>query len=245
MYSVTPTLFRARSNLLTPTRFSLSCSMVYRYSLFEHRCKSSFRHAIATLVSDMETKQWRLTGNDSRAAGRPRSAERATGRKPGLTEPKPPLPQYLFITSRQARIRDGHATGRTSQSQVGAYRLEAVHGASPRYQKWRIENGATFRSSGLDSKCPSSKYYGGRVCELYEKRSEEGVRSCRQSACLRDLRFHDLRHEATTRFFEMGLNVMEVAAITGHKDIRMLSRYTHLRAEDIALKLAWPIIAPF
>ena len=60
----------------------------------------------------------------------------------------------------------------------------------------------------------------------------------RQSACLRDLRFHDLRHEATTRFFEMGLNVMEVAAITGHKDIRMLSRYTHLRAEDIALKLA-------
>ena len=62
---------------------------------------------------------------------------------------------------------------------------------------------------------------------------------------MRGLRFHDLRHEATTRFFEMGLNVMEVAAITGHKDIRMLSRYTHLRAEDIALKLAWPIIAPF
>lgn len=60
----------------------------------------------------------------------------------------------------------------------------------------------------------------------------------RQRADIHDLRFHDLRHEATTRFFEMGLNIMEVAAITGHKDIRMLSRYTHLRAEDIALKLA-------
>ena len=52
-----------------------------------------------------------------------------------------------------------------------------------------------------------------------------------------DLRFHDLRHEATSRFFEKGLNVMEVAAITGHKDLRMLQRYTHLRAEDLALKL--------
>ena len=48
-------------------------------------------------------------------------------------------------------------------------------------------------------------------------------------AGLSDLRFHDLRHEATSRFFEKGLNVMEVAAITGHKDLRMLQWYTHLR----------------
>lgn len=51
------------------------------------------------------------------------------------------------------------------------------------------------------------------------------------------LRFHDLRHEATSRFFEKGLNVMEVATITGHKTLDMLKRYTHLRAEDIAQKL--------
>jgi hypothetical protein len=30
---------------------------------------------------------------------------------------------------------------------------------------------------------------------------------------------------------------MEVAAITGHKDLRMLQRYTHLKAEDLARKL--------
>ena len=52
-----------------------------------------------------------------------------------------------------------------------------------------------------------------------------------------DLHFHDLRHEATSRFFEKGLNVMEVATITGHKDLRMLQRYTHLKAEDLAIKL--------
>jgi integrase len=52
-----------------------------------------------------------------------------------------------------------------------------------------------------------------------------------------DLRFHDLRHEAVSRFFEMGLSVPEVALISGHKDMRMLFRYTHLKAEDVAKKL--------
>jgi len=62
------------------------------------------------------------------------------------------------------------------------------------------------------------------------------LRACKRGGII-DLRFHDLRHEATTRFFEKGLNVMEVATITGHKDLRMLQRYTHLRAEDLAKKL--------
>ena len=57
-------------------------------------------------------------------------------------------------------------------------------------------------------------------------------------AGIENLRFHDLRHEATSRFFEMGLSMPEVALITGHKDGRMLFRYTHLKAENVALKLA-------
>jgi integrase len=56
-------------------------------------------------------------------------------------------------------------------------------------------------------------------------------------AGIEGLRFHDLRHEATTRLFEKGLNIMEVASITGHKDLRMLRRYTHQKAEDLARKL--------
>lgn len=55
---------------------------------------------------------------------------------------------------------------------------------------------------------------------------------------LRGLHFHDLRHEATSRLFERGdMDLMEVALITGHKDLRMLQRYTHLRPETVALKL--------
>ncbi|MCP4951398.1 MAG: site-specific integrase [Proteobacteria bacterium] len=49
--------------------------------------------------------------------------------------------------------------------------------------------------------------------------------------------FHDLRHEATSRIFEKGLNPVEVSTITGHKDPRMLMRYTHLRAEDLVRRL--------
>lgn len=48
----------------------------------------------------------------------------------------------------------------------------------------------------------------------------------------------DLRHEAVSRLFELGLGPMEVAAISGHKTLAMLKRYTHLRAEDLALKLS-------
>ena len=54
------------------------------------------------------------------------------------------------------------------------------------------------------------------------------------------LRFHDLRHEAISRFFAKGLNMPEVAAISGHRDPRMLMRYTHPKAAEIAVKLANP-----
>ena len=54
---------------------------------------------------------------------------------------------------------------------------------------------------------------------------------------IKDLHMHDLRHEAISRFFEKGLSIPEVALISGHKDVRMLFRYTHLKAEDILRKL--------
>lgn len=59
----------------------------------------------------------------------------------------------------------------------------------------------------------------------------------RVRAGLPGLRFHDLRHEAVSRFFEMGLSVPEVALMSGHRDTRMLMRYTHLRPEALAEKL--------
>jgi len=91
------------------------------------------------------------------------------------------------------------------------------------------------RAIGILSQIPV--HMTGKVFPI----SETALRGLWKRACnradIKGLRFHDLRHEATSRFFEKGLNVMEVAAITGHKDLRMLQRYTHLRAEDLAKKL--------
>tara|TARA_R110000787_G_C13422728_1_gene445003 strand:- start:1655 stop:2641 length:987 start_codon:yes stop_codon:yes gene_type:complete len=55
---------------------------------------------------------------------------------------------------------------------------------------------------------------------------------------IEDLHFHDLRHEAISRFFEMGLTVPEVASISGHRDTRMLLRYAHANRGRILDKFA-------
>jgi len=59
----------------------------------------------------------------------------------------------------------------------------------------------------------------------------------RNRAGIQDLRFHDLRHEAISRLFELGLSIPEVALISGHKDPRMLFRYTHLSSEVVRDRL--------
>jgi len=75
-----------------------------------------------------------------------------------------------------------------------------------------------------------------RARAAYEKEFEE-KKEKPDPAFLVNLHFHDLRHEATSRFFEKGFNPMEVSAITGHKTLQMLKRYTHLKAEDLAERL--------
>lgn len=53
-----------------------------------------------------------------------------------------------------------------------------------------------------------------------------------------DLHFHDIRHEATSRLFEKtSLSDLQIAKITGHRDPRMLMRYSNLRASDLATSL--------
>jgi integrase len=50
---------------------------------------------------------------------------------------------------------------------------------------------------------------------------------------LGDLHFHDLRHEATSRLFEKGYSIQEVAQFTLHESWATLKRYTHLKPEDV------------
>ena len=59
------------------------------------------------------------------------------------------------------------------------------------------------------------------------------TRACKRAE-IDDLHFHDLRHEATSRLALRVPNVILLARITGHKDLKMLNRYYHVTAETLA-----------
>lgn len=59
-----------------------------------------------------------------------------------------------------------------------------------------------------------------------------------EAAKCADLKFHDLRHEATSRLFEKTtLSETQIMKITGHKSHRMMMRYANLRGSDLAARL--------
>ncbi|MBR57009.1 MAG: integrase, partial [Myxococcales bacterium] len=80
--------------------------------------------------------------------------------------------------------------------------------------------------NALRAQLRASQRHSGGVISLHEPplfsytpRGLSGafLKLCRKTG-IDDLHFHDLRHEATSRLFEKGLNPVEVATITGHKD---------------------------
>ncbi len=77
----------------------------------------------------------------------------------------------------------------------------------------------------------------GRLFEMQPDSITQAFGRVCKRAGLADLRFHDLRHEATSRLFERGMGVHEVAAMTGHSDWRSLKIYVHVLPEKIAIKL--------
>lgn len=58
-----------------------------------------------------------------------------------------------------------------------------------------------------------------------------------RAAGLADIRLHDLRHEGISRLFEAGLEIQEVAMISGHVSWNALRRYTHLTPQNVLEKL--------
>ncbi|MCH1515132.1 MAG: site-specific integrase [Alphaproteobacteria bacterium] len=54
---------------------------------------------------------------------------------------------------------------------------------------------------------------------------------------IKNLRFHDLRHEAISAFFEQGLSMPEVQLLSGHKTVEQLMRYSHAKIANVRQKL--------
>lgn len=68
-------------------------------------------------------------------------------------------------------------------------------------------------------------YNGGTISSIFP-------RACRALG-IEDLRFHDLRHEGVSRLFERGFRIEQVSLVSGHRDWKMLKRYTQLKAADL------------
>ena len=75
---------------------------------------------------------------------------------------------------------------------------------------------------------------GGAYIFPYDPRSVGAAftRACHVLG-INDLRFHDLRHEATSRLFERGYQIHEVAQFTLHESWNELKRYTNLKPENL------------
>lgn len=78
----------------------------------------------------------------------------------------------------------------------------------------------------------------GRVFPLEKQSLATVFRTACKRAKLEDLHWHDLRHEALSRFAERGdLTVLDLSGISGHKTLRLLQLYVKLHASDLAAKL--------
>lgn len=80
--------------------------------------------------------------------------------------------------------------------------------------------------------------YSERNLSRLTARLSQQFRRVFEAADCEDLRFHDLRHEATSRLYERtSLRDREIASITGHRDLRMLARYANLRGSELAARM--------
>jgi hypothetical protein len=108
----------------------------------------------------------------------------------------------------------------------------------PRVKKGNDQQIPLLSVSGYDAQALIEKHgiKGGPDARIfpYNHRSAGTAftRAC-QTLKIEDLHFHDLRHEATSRLFEAGFPIEQVALVTGHKDWKMLRRYTHLKPERL------------
>lgn len=89
---------------------------------------------------------------------------------------------------------------------------------------------ATSLSSAFQRAVQRARAHYVKECQAQGKEPDEKF--------LVDIRLHDCRHEAASRLAERGFSLLDVAVLTGHKSMQTVKRYTHVRAEHIAARMA-------
>lgn len=81
------------------------------------------------------------------------------------------------------------------------------------------------------------RYIDGRVFPIEAAAHHAAFKKACKRAGLTDLHWHDLRHTAITRLATKLPNLIELAAVSGHRSLTMLKRYYHPSAADLAKKI--------
>jgi integrase/predicted RNase H-like HicB family nuclease len=175
-----------------------------------------------------------------------------------VRKPKPPPGRDRRLTSREDRLILRYAFGHSNpqlysivvlaletamrQGEILALQWEHINVRSRIAHLPETKNG-TKRDVPLSSKAVEALIRlgvkpQGKVFSYTSNGLKSTWRFMIKKLNIADLHFHDLRHEAVSRLFELGtLDMMEVAAISGHKSLSMLKRYTHLKAQRLVRKL--------
>lgn len=190
-----------------------------------------YQHAIKEwgLVQDNPARsvQWPAPG-----AGRQRRL--LDGEERALLKAAEPVEQALLIVLLETGMRLGEALSITHPGSLDltgrTVTLEQTKNGTRRVVPLSRRALKALRSVPVDIRTRrlfpwDSSRWGHRMERITSRAGVSGLRT------------HDLRHEAVSRLFERGFNVMEVSAISGHKTLAMLQRYTHLQASDLVRRL--------
>jgi len=131
-------------------------------------------------------------------------------------------------TAHLPKTKNGHArTVALSSAALGALKeLKRVQRLDGRVFDWTRSDSVSHPWARCVKRAKALYVEG---CASKRKKPEAGF--------LKNIRFHDLRHEAISLLFEKGLGIMEVALMSGHRSPAMLQRYTHVEAGKVAVKL--------
>lgn len=108
---------------------------------------------------------------------------------------------------------------------------EGNHGRIPLLQNRMIVAGEPIDTIAIIMRQPAAGKSGGLLFPYQQNSVSTQFGNLCKKLNIIDLNFHDLRHEAISRLFELGYEIQEVAVFSGHRSWDQLKRYTNLKPE--------------
>ncbi len=107
----------------------------------------------------------------------------------------------------------------------------------------KVSGKTGYRTIPLSPLCISTlktlpRSIDGKVFPVTIETLKQAYQRAVARAGIEDFTFHDLRHDALTRLAKLGLNILELRAISGHTTANMLQRYVSIDASELAQKLS-------